>query len=92
MASCHLELKEPGVREDPVEQNMMVARQVKEFFHREGIHSTTIQLEFSPGSGQGQSCQFQCPSRDQESQALNTDCLQSSCCRQRLPHTTSRGA
>ena len=87
MASCHLEVAEAGDREDPVQHNMIVARQVKEFFHREGIHSTTIQLEFSPGS-----CQFQCPSRDQESQALNTDCLQSSCCRQRLPHNTSRGA
>ena len=88
MASCHLELKEPGVSEDPVEHNMMVARQVKEFFHREGIHSTTIQLEFSPGL-----CQFSCPGSDQESQqGINTDCLQASCCRERLPHSTSRGA
>ena len=46
MASCHLELAEPGGGEDPVQHNMMVARQVKEFFHLEGIHSTTIQPEF----------------------------------------------
>ena len=51
MASCHLELAEPGGGEDPVQHNMMVARQVKEFFHLEGIHSTTIQLESGPESG-----------------------------------------
>ena len=92
MASCHLELEEAGVGEDPVQHNMVVARQVKEFFHREGIHSTTIQLEFSAGSGQGRLCQFSCPSPDQESQGINSDCLESSCCRQRLSHSTSRGA
>ena len=89
MASCHLELEEAGVGEDPVQHNMMVARQVKEFFHLEGIHSTTIQLEFSPGSGE---CQFSCPGPDLESQEANSDCLESRCCRQRLPHTTTRGA
>ena len=94
MASCHLELEETGVGEDPVQHNMMVARQVKEFFHREGIHSTTIQLEFSPGSRpEGRLCQFECPpGSDQESQAVSMDCLESSCCRERLPHITSRGA
>ena len=94
VASCHLEVAEAGDREDPVQHNMMVARQVKEFFHREGIHSTTIQLEFIPGSGSdGRQCQFECPAgSDLESQAVNMDCLESSCCRERLPHTTSRGA
>ena len=66
MASCHLEVAEPGGGEDPVQHNMMVARQVKEFFHKAGIHSTTIQLEYwSPKlsgekSSQG-SCQLTCP-------------------------------
>ena len=74
MASCHLELKEPGVSEDPVEHNMMVARQVKEFFHKAGIHSTTIQLEYwSPKlSRAGEkndlgSCQLTCPRKESSS-------------------------
>ena len=68
MASCHLEVAEARDGEDPVQHNMMVARQVKEFFHREGIHSTTIQLEFSPGSRpEERLCQFECPpGSDQE--------------------------
>ena len=48
MASCHLELQEPEDNIDPMKHNMSVARQVKEFFHQQGIHSTTIQLEYSP--------------------------------------------
>jgi len=89
VASCHLEVAEHSADQDPVQHNMMVARQVKEFFHKEGIHSTTIQLEFSQGSGE---CQFSCPSPDLESHQVNTDCLESRCCRQRLAHTSSRGA
>jgi len=90
VASCHLELSEPENGVEPVEHNMAVARQVKEFFHQEGIHSTTIQLEYSPESG---SCQFECPKKDMESQILSTDCLESVCCRERpSPTTISRGA
>ena len=51
VASCHLELKESDEKEenmDPVKLNIIVAKEVKEFFHREGIHSTTIQLEYTP--------------------------------------------
>jgi len=89
VASCHLSLSQPG-GEDPIKYNMKVARQVKEFFHREGIHSTTIQLESGPESGL---CQLECPSPDQESQeGLSSDCLESSCCRERLSHSTTRGA
>lgn len=90
VASCHLELNEPEMGVEPVEHNMALARQVKEFFHKEGIHSTTIQLEYSPGSG---FCQFECPKKDTESQIISSDCLESSCCRERpSPTTTSRGA
>jgi len=90
VASCHLELSEPEKGMEPVEHNMAVARQVKEFFHQSGIHSTTIQLEYSQGSG---FCQFECPKKDTESQILSTDCLESSCCRERpSPTTTTRGA
>ena len=47
VASCHLELKEPEKGVDVVEHNLYVGKQVKELFHQEGIHSTTIQLEYS---------------------------------------------
>ena len=33
-----------------VSYHMMVAKQVKEFFHSMGIHSTTIQLEYAGDS------------------------------------------
>lgn len=90
VASCHLELTEPDKGVEPVQHNMDIAKQVKEFFHQEGIHSTTIQLEYSPGSG---FCQFECPREDTESQIVSTDCLESSCCRERpSPATSSRGA
>jgi len=88
VASCHLELQEPDKGVEPVKHNMMVAKQVKEFFHKEGIHSTTIQLEYSPESGL---CQFECPTTDLESQGgKSADCIESSCCRER--HNTTRGA
>ena len=78
VASCHLELREPAGGE------VKVARDVKEFFHREGIHSTTIQLESGPETGL---CQFECPSNDEESQTgLSNDCRESSCCRERVSH------
>ena len=69
---------------------LILLYQVKEFFHQEGIHSTTIQLEYSPESGL---CQFECPKKDTESQIQDIDCLESSCCRERpSPSTTTRGA
>jgi len=80
VASCHLELVEPGRGVGALEHNMAVSRQVKEFFHQEGIHSTTIQLEYSPQSGL---CQFECPKTDKENQVQDSDCLKNSCCRER---------
>jgi len=75
VASCHLELM-TSPKENPEDLN----RQVKEFFHKEGIHSTTIQMEFgSPGDG---SCQHSCPATpglDPSSPGL--DCREDTCCR-----------
>jgi len=78
VASCHLEVS------PPVDDHMSVAREVKEFFHKEGIHSTTIQLEYSPGSGL---CQLVCPSpttsHHEDIKIPSAECLESSCCRER---------
>ena len=68
VASCHLEMTPPPLGTEPVDHHMDVARQVKEFFHKAGIHSTTIQLEYwtpklsisGEKSSQG-SCQLKCP-------------------------------
>ena len=46
VASCHLEMTAPPPGTEPVDHHMAVAREVKEFFHSAGIHSTTIQLEY----------------------------------------------
>jgi len=43
---------------------MKVAENIKEFFHNEGIHSTTIQPEFvdyQPGDADGEDCVLSCP-------------------------------
>merc|ERR1711974_228122 len=92
VASCHLEMTPPPLGTESVDHHMDVARQVKEFFHKAGIHSTTIQLEYwspklsSSGekSSQG-SCQLTCP----KNQSLATlsepyrECLEDTCCRER---------
>jgi len=83
IASCHLEMSRPDTGGDPVTHHMEVAREVKEFFHREGIHSTTIQLEYStvvtsPGSA---SCHLLCPKTFLPSGVLSPQCEEGSCCR-----------
>ena len=50
VASCHLEMFPPAQGAEPVDHHMTLARNVKEYFHTAGIHSTTIQLEYT-GSG-----------------------------------------
>ncbi|XP_040571036.1 uncharacterized protein [Lepeophtheirus salmonis] len=40
VASLHVTLKRQS------DNNMEISRKIKEFFHRQGIHSTTIQLEY----------------------------------------------
>merc|ERR1719312_382690 len=90
VASCHMELVKPGKEVVVAEHNMVVARQVKEFFHQEGIHSTTIQLEYGQQSGL---CQFECPKTDEENQVQDSDCLKNSCCRERYNSAAlSKGA
>lgn len=39
---------------------MSIASKVKEFFHNEGIHSTTIQLEFVDSTGEDSTCLLEC--------------------------------
>ena len=74
VASCHLEMTPPPLGTESVDHHMDVARQVKEFFHKAGIHSTTIQLEYwSPKlSRAGEkndlgSCQLTCPRKESSS-------------------------
>ncbi|XP_059484209.1 proton-coupled zinc antiporter SLC30A1 [Neocloeon triangulifer] len=59
---------------------MKIAEKVKEFFHNEGIHSTTIQPEFTeyPGdalmaASQTEACELDCPKTDKP-------CALSTCC------------
>ena len=47
VASCHLEMFPPDQGSEPVDHHMTLARNVKEYFHKAGIHSTTIQLEYT---------------------------------------------
>lgn len=83
VASCHLELSPPDKdTQQPLHHHMTLARQVKEYFHTAGIHSTTIQLEYS-GSGiqSSGSCRLLCPNRSPGDPGLmSQDCLESSCC------------
>jgi len=84
VASCHLEMTVPGRGTEPVDHHMEVARQVKEFFHQAGIHSTTIQLEYGPAAQSTLgSCQLLCPRKSSCPGEMSPDCLESSCCRER---------
>ncbi|CAB4065343.1 SLC30A1 [Lepeophtheirus salmonis] len=51
---------------------MKVAEKVKEFFHHEGIHSTTIQPEFVDTIDNSIDCALSCPT--------DTSCEKSKCC------------
>lgn len=56
---------------------MNIAEKVKEFFHNEGIHSTTIQPEFTEldddSVSETESCALDCPTKDRS-------CAASTCC------------
>jgi len=94
VASCHLEMTPPPLGTESVDHHMDVARQVKEFFHKAGIHSTTIQLEYwSPKlSRAGEKsdlggCQLTCPRKESSSSGefkTSTECVEDTCCRERL--------
>merc|ERR1712080_325643 len=97
VASCHLEMTPPPIGTEPVDHHMHVARQVKEFFHKAGIHSTTIQLEYwspklsrSGGNNNLGTCQLKCPRKESSSSGefkANAECLENSCCRERTAVT-----
>jgi len=62
---------------------MQIAEKVKEFFHNEGIHSTTIQPEFveigseiqdEKGTEKIENCVLDCPPQQR------TNCVASTCC------------
>jgi len=94
VASCHLEMTPPPLGTESVDHHMDVARQVKEFFHKAGIHSTTIQLEYwSPKLSRAGdkndlgSCQLTCPRKESSSSGefkASTECVEDTCCRERL--------
>lgn len=68
IASAHIRCKN-------LQDYMHIAERVKEFFHNEGIHSTTIQPEFVQLEGQqsdDKDCVLDCPSR--------TNCVAQTCC------------
>ncbi|XP_025834742.1 zinc transporter 1 isoform X4 [Agrilus planipennis] len=72
IASAHIRCRN-------LSQYMIIAEKVKEFFHNEGIHSTTIQPEFVdyqfPAADEQEiSCVLDCP------KAENYDCVQNTCC------------
>lgn len=62
---------------------MKIAEKVKEFFHNEGIHSTTIQPEFIDirpftevsETEQAEDCVLDCPKSTD-----NETCVQNTCC------------
>jgi len=92
VASCHLEMTAPSPGTEPVDHHMAVAREVKEFFHSSGIHSTTIQLEYwTPqpvrgrrGGNQFSSCQLLCPEKESSGEIkASTECVEDTCCRER---------
>jgi len=67
---------------------MKIAEKVKEFFHNEGIHSTTIQPEFTElpdeSTSETESCALDCPSKDRA-------CAASTCCGPSKQVTTTDG-
>lgn len=51
---------------------MAIANDLKEFFHNEGIHSTTIQPEFEENSDTFDGCILEC--------GPDKNCAQQTCC------------
>jgi zinc transporter 1 len=94
VASCHLEISTLPDQLEPLDYHMVLAREVKLFFHSCGIHSTTIQLEYPPSPTRGRrkgefhyqtqdkeepGCQLECPKG-----LSDPDCVESSCCKKRI--------
>lgn len=82
LASVHLHCACP-------DQHMVISKKVKDFFHSRGIHSTTVQLEFSSAPGWGQAApgwEGSDPGIEVTNHpcllpcATETDCLPMTCC------------
>jgi len=76
IASAHIRCRN-------LSEYMKIAEKVKEFFHNEGIHSTTIQPEFIDyndcrseleDSDQTENCVLDCPKTSNDTCVLNTCC------------------
>lgn len=66
IASAHIRCRSP-------DEYMGIANKIKKFFHNEGIHSTTIQLEFANGTERKESeCALECGKDD--------NCAAQKCC------------
>jgi len=79
VASCHLEV-EPMVKGVSSEDyHMLIGRKVKTYFHQNGIHSTTIQVEYTPANTRNGGCQVNCPTTDSTG-LVYTICMESTCC------------
>lgn len=79
IASAHIRCKN-------LQDYMQIAERVKEFFHNEGIHSTTIQPEFVQleGESNDKDCVLDCPSR--------TNCVAQTCCGPRGKDASPEGS
>lgn len=67
IASAHIRCRSP-------DEYMGIANKIKKFFHNEGIHSTTIQLEFASGAERKESeCALEC-GKDENSCAAQKCC------------------
>ena len=60
------------VRCQNIHDYMAIANDLKEFFHNEGIHSTTIQPEFEENSESTDGCILEC--------GPEKNCAQQTCC------------
>lgn len=66
IASAHIRCRS-------TDEYMAIANEIKKFFHNEGIHSTTIQLEFaSAGERKDSECAVQC--------GQDENCAAQKCC------------
>jgi len=81
IASAHIRCRN-------LQDYMVLAEEVKKMFHEEGIHSTTIQPEFSEveHTPAGEDCVLDCPPSDG-----GPDCLANTCCGPALARQTAEG-
>ena len=72
-ASIHVKFRD-------IEDYMSRSNEIKKFFHKEGIHSTTIQLEFdNPSEPTGSKCMIVC---------TGDNCADMTCCKVNETTTT----